>query len=126
MRYFPVRKILILIALAGACAPEEEQPPTPVYGPSPFHYPLALWDRGIEGATLLQVHVNDSGDVDSTIVRQSSGYAEFDSAASAGARDLQFRPARRGTRAIDAWVHVPVRFSRSTDPAVQSPQRVDR
>lgn len=83
-------------------------------GASPFAYPVELWDRGIEGESMLMVHVTERGAVDSAYVLTSSGFAEFDSAAVNGAHALQFTPARRGDERIAMWTRLPVRFSMDT------------
>jgi TonB family protein len=49
-------------------------------------------------------------------VVQTSGYAAFDSAAVAGARDLRFTPARREGKRITVWAEVPVYFSKRPRP----------
>lgn len=102
-----------LAAALPACAGDEPvEEPVPVEGESPFEYPLSLWDEGAEGAPLLMVRVTEAGAVDSAYVEQTSGYEAFDSAAVAGARELRFRPARRGGEPIQRWVQLPVRFVR--------------
>ncbi|MDH5760428.1 MAG: energy transducer TonB [Gemmatimonadota bacterium] len=86
--------------------------PTPMFGEAPVAYPLELWDRNVEGETLLRVRVTNVGEVDSVEVAESSGHPAFDSAAVAGARELKFRPARRDGKRIRVWAEVPIRFSR--------------
>lgn len=104
------------VLLGTACADRGGPLQLPVVIPdtSPFQYPVGLWDQGIEGETLLMVHVTAGGGVDSTYVLQASGHVEFDSAAVAGARRLQFSPARRGRRPVALWTRLPVRFQRDT------------
>jgi TonB family protein len=75
-----------------------------------------MWDQDMEGETILRVRVSDVGLVDSVEVLQSSGYASFDSAAVAGARDLRFAPARREGKRITVWAEVPVTFSKRPRP----------
>lgn len=106
--------IVATLALAAlACGGDAEiDQPTPLYGSVPIRYPLEMWDQDMEGETLLRVRVSDVGAVDSVEVLESSGYAAFDSAAVAGARDLRFRPARRDGERIDVWATVPVHFSK--------------
>ncbi len=112
----PLAGMLALgVVACGEDAPLEQ--PSPVDGPSPFHYPVALWDRGAEGETVVLVHVTEGGDVDSVHVRRSSGVAGFDSAAVAGAFQLRFLPAHRGGEKVAAWVKLPVRFSRDSAAA---------
>jgi TonB family protein len=105
----------VLCALL-ACGGEEEpaENPTPMPGASPFEYPLGLWDERLEGETMLMVHVTELGRVDSAYVLVSSGFGEFDSAAVAGARRLQFSAGRRGDRRVAMWTKVPVRFALDT------------
>lgn len=105
--------------LAGNAPPPPLMAPQPVVAEPPFDYPLELWDRGVEGEAVVMVHVDRVGTVDSVYLLQSSGEAAFDSAATAGARVIPFRPGRRGDEAVDAWVRLPVRF-RLPDPAQAS------
>lgn len=100
---------LMLIQLGGCAEAPPEIPPQQLPG-SPFHYPEELWDAGVEGETVLEIHVSAVGLVDSARVERTSGYVEFDSAAVHGARELRFEPARRGTDSIAVRVLLPVQF----------------
>ena len=108
---------LLACLLFLACGGEGEiEQPSPLYGEVPIDYPLQLWDQDMEGETLLRVRVTDTGQVDSVEVLESSGHAAFDSAAADGARELRFRPARRGGKRIQVWAKVPVHFSKRPRP----------
>jgi protein TonB len=103
--------------VAAACGTDREiEQPTPLFAEVPIEYPLHMWDQDMEGETLLRVRVDDVGAVDSVEVLESSGYASFDSAAVAGARDLRFTPARRDGKRIAVWAEVPVHFSKRPRP----------
>lgn len=115
--------LLTLIAGCGSGASVEE--PTPMTSASPFEFPLDLWDQGVEGETVLLIHVNALGEVDSVVVHQSSGFPQFDSAAHAGAYDLRFVPGRRGDKRVNMWARLPVRFTRE-DGSVPAPAERDR
>lgn len=103
--------IVAAVLLMGAGCAEElpETPPRQLQG-SPFHYPEDLWDAGVEGETLLRLFVTTEGGVDTVRIEKTSGYAAFDSAATTGARELRFEPARRGPEPIGSWVLLPVEF----------------
>jgi len=105
-----------VIAALGCGGEGEIEQPTPLFAEVPIEYPLHMWDQDMEGETVLRVRVNDLGAVDSVEVIESSGYASFDSAAVAGARDLRFNPARRGGKRITVWAEVPVHFSKRPRP----------
>lgn len=109
----PLSLLLLSLALLGACTAEHEsiiQQPEIISVESPFRYPVSLWDDGLEGETLVMVHVTETGGVDSVYVLESSGEVAFDSAAVHGARDLRFTPGRRDERRVSMWAKVPVRF----------------
>jgi TonB family protein len=104
-------------ALAVAACAESEgavQEPVPMPDPTPIEYPVALWDRRVQGETEVLIHVNQYGDVDSVLVSKASGHAEFDSAAVAGARHLRFTPGKRGDRHVAMWTRIPVRFAQDS------------
>lgn len=102
----------IAAAVLACNGPEEPvESPTPMPGESPFEYPLDLWDQRIEGETMLMVHVTELGRVDSVYVLETGGFTEFDSAATAGARRMQFSAGRQGDRRVAMWTKVPVRFA---------------
>ena len=115
-RTFPLAGLWALtFAACGDDAPVVD--PAPIEVPSPFRYPVTLWDRGIQGETVLLVHVTEAGVVDSAKVGRSSGRDAFDSAAVAGAFQLRFVPAHRGGDRLAMWVKLPVRFSRDSAAA---------
>lgn len=123
-----IRRVHVLAGLcltwaaAGLTACGEEEgidPPEPLFQEPTIQYPLSLWDAGVEGDVLLRVLVNEVGEVDSVEVLEPSDHPGFDQAAVKGARDLRFRPARRGDRRITAWAQVPVRFVRKPRPGAE-------
>jgi len=96
--------------------------PQPMSDNPPIDYPVDLWDAGIEGETLLNLHVDAEGRVDSVFVDRTSGSPRLDSAAARGGRTMRFTPARRGERRVATWVRIPVRFMRdSVDAAAPGP-----
>ena len=101
----------------GACAGEPEvDEPERLGDQVPIEYPLEMWDQGIEGETVLQVRVNERGEVDSVAVVETSGHHALDSAAADGARAMRFNPGRRDGRDVPVWVRIPVHFSRQASP----------
>ena len=105
-----------VLSVATCARDREVEEPEPLGDTVPIEYPLEMWDRGIEGETVLQVRVNELGEVDSVAVVETSGHEALDSAAAEGARAMQFHPGRRGGRDVPVWVRIPVRFSRQTSP----------
>lgn len=105
--------LLALAALATAAAcerePVVETEPVPLAQPA-FQYPEELWDAGVEGKTVLRIHINEGGTVDSARVETPSKYPAFDSAALAGTGALRFQPARRDGTPVGKWVLLPVEF----------------
>jgi TonB family protein len=99
---------------AGAIGGEALDDPKLLTETSPFEFPLELWEQGVEGETVLLIHVTTNGEVDSMVVHTSSGYPAFDSAALTGADKLRFAPARQGNSEVSIWVRLPVRFLRDS------------
>ncbi|MGH7477915.1 MAG: energy transducer TonB family protein, partial [Longimicrobiales bacterium] len=104
-----LRAALTAVALLACGEADAVQHPTPLRDLSAsLLYPIGLWDQGVDGQTIVMVHVTDMGAVDSTYVANSSGFRAFDSVAAAGLKQARFVPARRGERRIAMWVRVPV------------------
>lgn len=78
-------------------------------------YPPALYQQGIEGTVTLRLFVDEHGAVvkESTQVAESSGFAEFDSAAVAGVPRMHFAPAQRDGRPVATAFTQPVHFRRA-------------
>jgi periplasmic protein TonB len=73
-------------------------------------YPRVARRRNYQGTVLLDVRVSADGTVAEAKVAQSSGYSVLDRSALNSVHHWLFEPARRGDRAIETWVQVPVRF----------------
>jgi len=93
--------------------------PVAINGESPFQYPSDLYDQGIEGEVRLRLWVDSTGHIaaDSTRVSSSSGTPALDSAALAGASQLQFAPAHKDGHAVAAAFYQPVIFRRRAAPS---------
>ena len=73
-------------------------------------YPAGPRRLGVQGTTLLRVHVLADGRIGEVLVEASAGHHELDEAAADAVRRWRFEPARRGTEAIAMWVLLPVEF----------------
>ncbi|WP_430301528.1 energy transducer TonB, partial [Pseudomonas aeruginosa] len=100
-------------------------PPAPVAAPAPLtppsanagylhnpapEYPALAMRRGWEGTVLLRVHVLASGSPSEIQVQKSSGREALDQAAVKAVKRWSFVPAKRGDKAEDGWVSVPIDF----------------
>ncbi len=84
--------------------------PRPLFDDSPVEYPVDMWERGVEGSTLVRVLVGADGGVERAEVAESSGHASLDSAAVKGAQAMRFAPALRDGEPLRVWARVPVHF----------------
>ena len=73
-------------------------------------YPSAPRRLGIQGTTMLRVHVLADGRIGDVLVEHSAGHPELDQAATEAVRRWRFEPARRGADAVAMWVLLPVEF----------------
>lgn len=73
-------------------------------------YPTSARRLGVQGTTLLRVHVLADGRVGEVGVEESAGHPDLDQAASEAVRRWRFEPARRGSEAVAMWVRLPVEF----------------
>ena len=87
---------------------------------SPFRYPDALFSSKIQGNVMLRIYIDSTGTVwpESTLVLQTSGHPEFDTAAVHGAPQLHFTPAKLKTASISVAIKLPVFFRYPGAPAV--------
>jgi protein TonB len=73
-------------------------------------YPSSALRQGIQGTTMLKVHVLIDGRVGDIVVQQSAGHPDLDQAAIEAVRRWRFEPARRGSDPVAMWVLLPVQF----------------
>jgi periplasmic protein TonB len=121
-----VAAALCLPALATPCAAAQDEPirlpavdvraPYPLVPPQYRDtprpaYPSAAREQRLEGTVLLDVQVRADGRVGDVQLKQTSGAPLLDEAALETVRLWTFVPARRGSRTVESWVEVPVRFS---------------
>lgn len=82
---------------SGSVEAPAEEPPVALNAQPPVQYPPPLYDQGVEGDVELRLFVDSTGRLapESTRVKESSGYAALDSAATRGVAQLRYAPARR-------------------------------
>ena len=73
-------------------------------------YPTTPRRLGIQGTTLLRVHVLADGRIGDVLVESSAGHPDLDEAAIGAIRGWRFEPARRGSEPVSMWVLLPVEF----------------
>ncbi|MEJ2655770.1 MAG: energy transducer TonB [Desulfobacterales bacterium] len=83
----------------------------PIYrsNPSP-EYPRIARIRGYQGIVLLDVLVNDDGEVDDVKIFRTSGHPILDRAAKSSVKQWLFEPGMIGDKKVGMWVRVPIRF----------------
>lgn len=110
--------LLVVVGTTIAQAAPAEQnklgsPPRPIVaarGLSDMDYPKEALRLRQEGLSIVTVHVNEKGRVQSCSVQQSSGALSLDDATCTFARSVRFAPARNGEgRAIEG--DAPVRMN---------------
>ena len=95
---------------APAATRASQQPPrlaAPIERPN---YPAEAQRAGIEGTTVLSLHVLVSGEVDRIVVARSSGSAALDGEARRVARSARFVPRSADDGAQPVWVSLPIKF----------------
>ena len=98
---------LALVALFTSCS--TTQPSTDLILPELLYVsPLPPYPIPISTPTLrisLQIHVVKDGSVGDVMLKNSSGSAEWDSAALMAIRQWKYSPARSGDRPVNIWLH---------------------
>jgi protein TonB len=98
--------------LTGAANAPPDSLPRLLTDSLPFKYPIALYLQLIDDSVTLRLHIDAYGRPvpESTQVAVPARYAEFDTSAVQGARELLFRPAFRDGRAVPYTVLFPIQF----------------
>lgn len=86
-----------------------DSPPMPVNKLPPI-YPNALLSKGIGGRVIVSCVVDDSGKVQSTRIKQSSGRPELDNAATNAVSKWKFKPGTKAGRKVKSTCNVPFNF----------------
>jgi protein TonB len=76
----------------------------------PPRYPRLARKRKYQGVVILEVFVNQEGDVGDIKVFKSSGYAILDKTALKTVKNWEFEPGKRGDENVGMWVRAPIRF----------------
>ena len=73
-------------------------------------YPPILRDAGIGGTVSVQFFINEEGEVQRTLVAQTSGHASLNEAALRVANVFQFSPALNLDKVVPVWIAIPITF----------------
>ena len=73
-------------------------------------YPPLLRGAGVGGTTYVYFLISETGEVESTSLRRSSGHPALDDAALRVADVFDFTPALNGSRIVPVWVSFPITF----------------
>lgn len=73
-------------------------------------YPSTLRDAGIGGTVVMHFFINEQGDVENTLVAESSGHTALDQAAERVAMAFEFSPALNRDQRVPVWIQIPITF----------------
>jgi protein TonB len=73
-------------------------------------YPESARRAGIQGTTLLRIHIEADGRVSDVSVQRSAGHQSLDEAAADAVRRWRFEPALNSAGPVSMWAVVPVEF----------------
>lgn len=103
-------QVASIAPVAVAPEPLADALPRYLHAPRP-EFPEAAREDEEEGVVVLRVLVSEGGAPLRVVVERSSGHRRLDAAAIAGVSRWTFQPAVRHSRAVEAWMQVPVRFA---------------
>ena len=78
-------------------------------------YPPLLRDAGVSGTSIVHFFIDTEGEVQRTLVANSSDHEVLDSAALRVARVFRFTPALNLDEVVPAWIAIPITFSTTND-----------
>ena len=81
-----------------------------LFNPRPA-YPRESRKAGEQGTVLLNVQLDERGQILNASIQNGSGYPRLDAAALESVRKWRFRPARQGGKTIQSQALIPIRFS---------------
>lgn len=87
-------------------------------------YPPLLRDAGIRGTAILSIFVDETGQIQRTSLKESSGHQALDDVALELAKIFEFNPAQNGGETVPVMVTVPVNLA--PPPARAATKRVRR
>jgi protein TonB len=73
-------------------------------------YPETARRAGLQGTTLLRIHIEVDGRVSDVTVARSAGHQSLDDAAAEAVRRWRFEPALSSAGPVSMWAVVPVEF----------------
>ena len=116
-------------ALQNIAFVKYDQAPKPVGGFAALHkhvvYPEIARKAGIEGRVIVNVLINESGQVDSVKILKSLGHNGCDQAAINAVKAVQWRPAQYKGKPVSVWVGMPVIFRLSGGGEKKAVQKVE-
>lgn len=74
-------------------------------------YPPAMRDAGLGGTVLTWFFVNEEGEVQRTLIHETSGFRSLDEAALKVADVIRFTPALNRDRQVAVWISLPITFT---------------
>ena len=74
-------------------------------------YPATALPTREEGATVVSALVQTDGTVKEVRLRQSSGYADLDTAAANAVNGWKFVPGTKDGQPVDAWTSIQIKFT---------------
>ncbi|NQV37005.1 MAG: energy transducer TonB [Candidatus Marinimicrobia bacterium] len=121
-----MRRLIMIIALLSLVYPQVQDAPPPPSEPTvkfiPYdeppepltpiipHYPEIAREAGIEGQIIIQVYIDESGDVTETVVLKSIPNTGLDEAAIEAIRITKFKPAMQKDKPVGVWISIPIQF----------------
>lgn len=113
MKYLIKSFLVIALLCSSMVFAQGKEVPMPVGGMKALmenvKYPEKAHDAGLEGKLLLEVTVDESGNVVKAVVKESAG-ADFDNAAIKAVKKTKFTPAEKDGKKVKASVVIPFQF----------------
>ena len=86
-----------------------DAPPRPRHSIKP-DYPKGARQRGEQGDVVVELSINEYGEVDAVSVVESCGFQELDDAAVAASMKARFTPAKSGDSAVASTARLKLTF----------------